>query len=86
MDVISQKIDESLKRRARNIVSEIQDNTEVGFEGITEFAKYAGYTGGGSLLYGIFKSVVRDVLYQESLEKKPFKMTTALNAVKKKKS
>tara|TARA_R110000824_G_scaffold335513_1_gene522061 strand:+ start:450 stop:656 length:207 start_codon:yes stop_codon:yes gene_type:complete len=58
--------DISLRRRAKSVLLEIQENTIAGHSGLKEFANHAGYKDGEQLLYNIFKHVAQDAIYRES--------------------
>ena len=61
-------IDNSIRKRAKNICKEIKDNTIAGEAALNEFSDYAGHKSSEDVLYSIFKCVVQDALYLNGIK------------------
>ena len=62
---LGDEVDAMIRKRAKSIVIEIEENTIAGGTGIDEFARYTGDKDSEELMYGILKSAVIDAKYIE---------------------
>jgi|TARA_B100000214_G_C23709866_1_gene509201 hypothetical protein len=65
--MVPEHIDDSLRKRAKDIIKEAQDNTTSCKRGLDEFAEYSGYFNSESMLYNIFRNIAEQVLYDRKL-------------------
>lgn len=65
--MIPEHIDDSLRKRAKDIIKEAQDNTTSCKHGLDEFAEYSGYFNSESMLYNIFRNIAEQVLYDRKI-------------------
>ena len=65
--MVPEHIDDSLRKRAKDIIKEAQENTTSCKRGLDEFAEYSGYSNSESMLYKIFRNIAEQVLYDRKL-------------------